>query len=220
VRALLLAGACCLGLARPAAGLSTPPPPQADRMVYYKDMPTWRAYWLLPAVPLDAWTKQFFPDAQHPIDLVEVFGWGAPKVWYAFAPRNEIEFPYIEVLKDDDDGPNRHVEFALVSKNRAPDIEVWIQGYGGNASTVRTSVNGRVLTDTLSRTYALSLHGMRDRRLHFSFDMDGHPAFRIIVQERIPGLPGPGLPEKPAGLTPALLPMTGTTIATDTMLFR
>jgi hypothetical protein len=41
-----------------------------------------------------------------------------------------------------------------------------------------------------------------------------------MEEERIPGLPQQGLPPMPPALARAMLPMTGTTIAADTLQFR
>jgi Peptidase family M28 len=215
VRTLALAGMLVLG----AAGYASPhaaEAPQPNRMTYYKDATTWQAYWLLPGRSLDSWTKNFFPDASEPGELTEVFGHGSTKQWFAVAPRSDVAFPYIELLKDEENYVNRHVEFMLQSKNRAPAIELRIEG----ARAVHTGLGSRVLTDKLSQTWSMSLYGMGDQRLRFSLDMEPGKAFKVVIEERIPGLPPHGLPARPRGMLPVLTPMTETTIATDTLLFR
>jgi hypothetical protein len=107
------------------------------------------------------------------------------------------------------------VEFQLVSKNSAPKITLRLAADG----TRRTSVNGRTLAGP-TRGWSLTLYGMQDQPLDFSFDMKDMASFTVYVQEQIPGLPEHGLPPRPAGLEPALLPMTGKTIASDILLFR
>jgi hypothetical protein len=214
VRGLALAGLGCLAV----AGSASPyrgELPQPNRVVYYKDMPTWRAWWLMPPVQLDGWTRQIFPNAIEPNRFVDVFGWDSDELWHAPAPRTDVAFPYTEMLKNEEE-PHRHVEFVVQSKNRAPNMELWIEG----AKPVRTSVNGRVLTDEKSRHWALSLYGMEGQRLHFAIDLESNPTFQVRVQERIPGLPERELPPRPATARPVLTPMTGTTIAADTLWFR
>jgi hypothetical protein len=214
VRGLLVAGIACLGVARSAI----PEPgelPAPNPLTYYKDMQSWRAWWLAPPRPLDPWTRKVFPNLEEPRRFVDVFGWDSDDVWYSAAPRkDELAFPYAIMLKNQEEP--RQVEFSVTSKNRAPNIELQIR----NGKPVRTSVNGRILTGELSRTWSMSLYGMEDQPLHFTVDMQGHPTFTVLVQERIPGLPLRALPSRPATAKPALLPMTGTTIAADTLLFR
>ncbi|MFL6676407.1 MAG: M28 family peptidase [Massilia sp.] len=214
VRTLVVAGAGCLGIAHSA---SPPEPalPQPNPLVYFKDTPTWQSIWLMPEGPLDAWTRRVFPNTMHPYVLPYMFGPASDPVWYAAAPRNDsIAYPYLQVQKlDDSDG--RHVEFQLVSKNRAPKITLRIDG----GEPLRTSVNGRVLTGAKVRGWSLTMYGMEDQRLNFVFDMAGEPGFMVYVQEQIPGLPERDLPPRPSGMKPDLLPKTGTTIAADILRF-
>jgi hypothetical protein len=214
-RALVLAGAGCLGIAH-SASVPAPVLPQPNRLVYFKDTPSWRSVWLMPRGPLDAWTRQVFPNTLHPYVLPYMLGPDSDPVWYAAAPREDtIAYPKLLIQKVDY-GRWRHVEFRLVSKNSAPKITLRLTGGG----TRRTSVNGRTLTGEPTRGWSLTLYGMQDRPLDFSFDMKSMASFSVYVQEQIPGLPEAGLPPRPASLEPALLPMTGKTIASDILLFR
>lgn len=212
VRALAVASLGCFALTG-NAGASHPPPLQPNPLVYYKDMPTWRAWWLARPPSLDGWTRQLFPNLERPRRLVEVFGWDSDDLWYAPAGDDKLAFPYAILLKNDG-APRRRVEFELTSKNRAPHIRVWIKG--GNPR--RTVVNGRVLTDTASRTWLLSLYGMQDQLLRFSMDMVGDPAFRVHVEERIPGIPEHALSLRIDASR--FMPGTGTTVAADTLWFH
>jgi hypothetical protein len=108
------------------------------------------------------------------------------------------------------------VEFLLRSKNSAPEVTLRMVG----ADTLRTTVNGRVLTDRRYRGWKLDVHGMQDRELRFTFDLVGDPSFMVFIQERMPGIPERDLPLRPAGMLPQLLPRTGTTISADVLLFR
>lgn len=213
VRPLLLAAAASIGLA-----WTTVPPvpalPIANQLVYYKDTPTWCAFWLYPPVPLDPWTRSVFPNTMHPYQLPYLFGPSGKPVWYAAAPRNDgIAYPNLVVEKLEWIGDTKHVEFLLRSRNRAPHIALRIDGAGPK----RASVNGRVLTDTGYRTWRLDLYGMQDQDLHFAFDFDDDPGFTVFVQEILPGVPERDLPPRPADLKPALLPRTGTTISADVL---
>jgi hypothetical protein len=213
-RALVLAGAGCLGIAH-SASVPEPELPRPNRLVYFKDTPSWLSFWIMPRGPLDAWTRQVFPNTMHPYVLPYMLGPDSDPVWFAAAPRDDgIAYPKLLIQKVED-GQSRHVQFQLVSKNRAPKVTMRIAG----GEPLRTSVNGRWLTDRV-RGWSLTLYGMEDKPLDFSFDMKGVPGFQVYVQEQIPGLPGRGLPPRPAGLKPALLPMTGKTIASDILLFR
>jgi hypothetical protein len=214
-RALVLAGAGCLGIAH-SASVPAPELPQPNRMVYFKDTPSWLSFWIMPRGPLDAWTRQVFPNTMHPYVLPYMLGTDSDPVWYAAAPRDDaIAYPQLLVEKVDY-GRGRKVQFKLVSKNSAPKLTLRIAGGG----TRHTSVNGHLLTGEPTRGYMLTLYGMRDQTLNVSFDMKSSASFAVYVQEHIPGLPEHALPPRPAGLKPALLPMTGKTIASDTLLFR
>jgi hypothetical protein len=215
VRPLLAGAGVAFGMAYaavpPAADLPAP-----NRLVYYKDTPSWQAFWLHPAGPLDAWTRQVFPNTLHPYPLPYLFGRDADPVWYAAAPRDDsVAWPDLVIDKDVRSPRRRHVEFTLRSKNRAPDILVRVDG----ACPWRTSVNGRVLTDKSCFSWHVALHGMEDEPLRFAFDFWGDPPFLVYIQERIPGLPGRDLPPRPADLPP-LLPLSGTTVAADVLRFR
>jgi hypothetical protein len=216
VRPLLLGVWACLVLAHRAS--PTPPDlPAPNQLVYYKDTPSWQAFWLYPPIPLDAWTRQIFPNSMHPDLLPYLFGTSSSPVWYAAAKRDDsIAYPYLIIEKDQRGPGGRHVEFLLRSKNSAPALVLRIVGAG----TLRTTVNGRVLTDSRYRGWKLDLHGMQDRDLHFAFDLVGDPSFLVFIQERMPGLPERGLPHRPPGMLPRLLPQTGTTISADVLYFR
>jgi hypothetical protein len=215
VRPLLAGAGVSFGMAY-AAVPHVPDLPAPNRLVYYKDTPSWQAFWLHPAGPLDAWTRQVFPDTLHPYPLPYLFGPDADPVWYAAAQRDDtVAWPDLVIDKDVRGPRQRHVEFTLRSKNRAPDILVRVQG----ACPWRTSVNGRVLTEHACFSWNLGLHGMEDEVLRFAFDFAGDPPFLVYVQERIPGLPARDLPPRPAGLPP-LLPLAGTTVAADVLRFR
>ncbi len=214
VRPLLLGAGVSLGMAY-AAVPQVPELPAPNRLVYYKDTPSWQAFWLHPPGPLDAWTRQVFPNTLHPYVMPYLFGPDADPVWYAAAPRDDdIAWPDLVIDKDERGNHRRHVEFRLRSKNRAPEILMRVQG----ACPHRTAINGRVLTDHDCFSWNLTLHGMGDDELRFAFDFWGDPSFLVYVQERIPGLPERDLPPHPAGLPP-LLPLTGTTVAADVLRF-
>lgn len=213
---MLVAAAAAIGMAYMASP-QVPAMPAQNKLVYFKDTPSWRAFWLYPPVPLDAWTRSVFPNTLHPYPLPYLFGPSGPEVWYAAAPRNDgIAYPDLTIEKVEWIGDIKHVEFRMRSKNRAPRIALRVDGAG----PARASVNGRVLTGEPSRKWSLDLYGMEDRDLHFAFDFYGDPSFTVFIQEYLPGLPERDLPPRPAGLTPALLPLTGTTISADILRFE
>jgi hypothetical protein len=216
VRPLLLGVWACLVLAW--RGSPTPPElPAPNQLVYFKDTPSWQAFWLYPPVPLDAWTRAIFPNTMHPYQLPYLLGTSAGPVWYAAARRDDsIAYPHLIIEKDQRDDDMRHVEFLLRSKNGAPELTLRMVG----AESLRTTVNGRVLTASRHRGWKLDLHGMRDRDLHFAFDLVDDPSFMVFIQERMPGIPERDLPRRPSGMLPHLLPQTGTTISADVLLFR
>lgn len=213
VRAFALAGLAVFALPG-AASVPQATPPRPNPLVYYKDMPTWSEWWLAREPVLDGWSRGLFPGQQTPRTLVDVLGWNSGKVWYTRAKRTGLEFPYALQLVNDST-PQRHIEFDLTSKNRAPNIELRL--YGGKPW--RASVNGRELTnDDQVRNWSMSLYGMEDQALHFRLDMIGDPLLAIKVEERIPGVPEQAL-QKPLPRD-AFIPMTGQTVSTDTMWFR
>jgi hypothetical protein len=177
-------------------------------------MPTWRAWWLAPPDMAREPARHLFPGMAAPRRLVDVFGWDSDNLWYAPADRvDSLSFPRALLLKNEHD-EGRLVEFQLQSKNRAPHIVVTIQ----NAKPRRTQVNGRVLTETESRSWSMSLYGMEDTPLRFAFEMAGDPTFVVRVEERIPGLPEGVAPQAVAGA--GYIPLTGMTVSADTLIFR
>ncbi len=212
-RALLLAGLGSLALAGTAEEFEETPPVRANRLVYYKDMPTWDAYWLKPAGPLDAWERRLFANLSRPHYFVNVFGWEKPEQWYAWAPRTGLEFPFIRILRNGK-APDRHADFTLVSKNRAPEIRLEVIG----ARALRTTMSGRVLTDKEAKTLKIVVYGMEDELLHFRIDVLGNPIFGVRVEEIVPGLPEHLLPPRPVDAAP-LIPLSGTSVSADTLWF-
>lgn len=220
-RALLLAGLGGLALAGSADDFSEAPLARANGLVYYKDMPSWDAYWLHPDAPLDPWQRSLFANLKRPHVFVNVFGWDSPKQWYAWAPRDGLEFPFVRILRNGK-APDRHAEFTLVSKNRAPQIRMEVK----YARPVRVTVNGRVLLDVEAKTLSIVLYGMEDTLLHFRIDVLSDPIFAIKVEEILPGLPERLLPPRPpqpqppqpAGMPP-LIPLSGKSISADVLWF-
>jgi len=211
---LALLAAACLALPGQAAPRATwaPAPAGIERLVYYKDMNTWRAYWLLPDQPLDDWRRQLFPGRQ-PTIFVEVFGWNSPRQWYAEAPREDaIAFPECYLLRNSV-GKVRLGEFTVRSRNRAPHIELRMSG----AKALRSRLDGVPLTSK-EAPWMLSLYGMEDRVLRFEIETAPHEIFAITVQERMPGVPQHLLPPRGPD-TPYLQAPLGMTMSTDILRF-
>lgn len=214
--AVALAFAGCLALPATPSRAAPPEAPALapDRLVYFKDMNSWRAYWLLPPQPLDAWSKRLFPDLARPGIHVDVFGWHSPRQWFATAPRDDgIFYPEAFMLRSPalgKEGDTRQVEFTLRSKNRAPHIELWAAG----TKPLRSTMNGRVL-NTQEVRWSLSLYGMEDELLRFTMDVPADNWMAVMIEERIPGLPThllpPGAPKRMTG--------TGMTISSDVLRF-
>jgi hypothetical protein len=216
VRSLVLGGAGILGIAH-SASLPEAELPQPNPLTYFKDTVSWQSFWLMrPGPPLDRWTRQVFPNTMYPYTLPYLFGLSSDKFWFAAAPRDDgIAYPDLLIQKVVY-GRQRHVEFRMVSRNRAPKVTLLVEGGG----TLRTSVNGRVLAGVPTRGWNLTLYGMEDQPLDFVFDMKSIAGFRVYVQEHIPGVPERHLPPRPPGTQPQLLPVTGETIASDILQFR
>jgi hypothetical protein len=216
VRGLAAAGAACFAVAGSAAPYGSEPIPQPNRMVYLKDAYTWKSYWMLPDVPLDRWSKQYFPNARRAQVQVDAFGYGSPKMWLARAPRSQLGFPDLTVLQDHDDGNRRAVRLTLKSKPEVPFIDLTLAG----ADVIRATLNGRVITADKAATWSLNLYGMGGQVLDFRIDLESDKLARLFVHERIPGLPPHDIAPRPAGMLPPLTPMTETTILSDTLVFR
>jgi hypothetical protein len=211
-RTLLLAGLGGLALAGSASEFEETPPLRANGLVYYKDMPTWDAYWLHPAGELDPWERKLFANLRQPYVFVNVFGWESPRQWYAWAPRDGLKFPFVRILRNGK-APDRHADFTLVSENRAPEIRLKITG----ARPTRAMVNGRTLLDKEAKTLTMVLYGMEDTLLHFRIEVLSDPIFAVRIEEVLPGLPERLLPPRPAAAP--LVPFSGQSIAADTLWF-
>jgi hypothetical protein len=216
VRGAAAVGAACFAVASSATPYGAEPIPQPNRMAYLKDAYTWKSYWMMPAGPLDAWSRKFFPNAKWPEVQVDTFGYGSPKMWLARAPGSALDFPALAVLKDDIIERGRTVEFTLRAKPEAPVVDITLAGAG----TLRSSVNGRAVTDQNTNHYTISLYGMGGQLLHFRFELNSDETTRMFVHERIPGLPANDIGARPAGVAPPMTPMTESTILSDTLLFR
>jgi len=214
VGALALAGAAiCFAIPGSAPQPTTKADAGLERLVYFKDMNTWRAYWLLPPQALGDWGRMLFGQQKEPSIYMEVFGWHSPRQWHAIAPRDDgIAFPECFVLLDQV-GKVRLGRFTVRSKNRAPHIELWMSG----AKALRSRLDGVTLTDS-EGPWRLSLYGMEDRLLRFEIESAADEIFAITVEERMPGLPRHLLPERPANTAP-LPDYAGATHATDILRF-
>jgi hypothetical protein len=212
-RTLLLAGLAGLGGLALAggSGVEEAAPLRANRLVYYKDMPTWDAYWLHPAGALDPWERRLFANLKEPYVFLNVFGWDSPRQWYAWAPRDGLRFPFVRVLRNGQ-APERYADFTLVSENRAPQIRLKVIG----AKAKRVTLNGRTLIDKEAKTLTVVLYGMEDTPLHLRIDVLGDPIYAVRIEEVLPGLPERLLPPRPA--TP-LVPLSGQSVAADTLWF-
>jgi hypothetical protein len=216
-RGLAGASVACFAVASAAAPYGTESIPQPNRMVYLKDAYTWKSYWMMPAGKLDGWARGFFPPDASARVQVNAFGYGSPQMWLAPAPRTaQVGFPDIAVLKDDDNGVRRQIQFTLQGKASVPFIDLSVLG----ADAFRTVLNGRVLTSSRTASLTLNLYGMGAQKLDFRFDLESDKLARVSIHERAPGLPAHGGPERPAGMQPPLTPMTATTIMSDTLVFR
>lgn len=216
VRGLGVAGIACFTVAGTAAPYGAAPLPQPNRMVYLKDAASWRAYWMMPDIPLDAWSRSFFPQHARAQVQVDAFGWNSRAMWLAPAPRTSVEFPSLASVSDVDDGNQRHIRFHLNAKPSVPFIDLTLTG----SDAFHSSLNGRQLSNLRSASYTLSLYGMGGQTLDIAFDTESDKRAEIAVNERTPGLPAQTASERPAGLPPPFTPMTATTIATDTLVFR
>ncbi|MFC5480534.1 M28 family peptidase [Massilia suwonensis] len=210
-RTLLLAGLGGLALAGSAGTVDEPVALRANGLVYYKDMPSWDAYWLHPAGALDPWERTLFAKLKEPYVFLNVFGWDSPPLWYAWAPRDGLQFPFVRILRNGQ-APQRHADFTLVSQNRAPQVRLKVIG----ARVTHATVNGRVLLDSEAKTLAIVLYGMEDDLLHFRIDVVGDPIYAVRIEEVLPGLPERLLPARPQV---ALVPFSGQSIAADTLWF-
>jgi hypothetical protein len=212
-RILLAAGLGGLALVGSADEFTEPPPVRANNLVYYKDMPSWDAYWLHDDAPLDAWERRLFSNLKKPYIFVNVFGWESPKQWYAWAPRDGLEFPFVRVLRNGR-GPGRYADFMLVSKNRAPEIRLRVL----NTRTARVTLNRRLLLENDAKSLTIVLYGMEDALLHFRIDVQTDAIFGVKVEEILPGLPERLLPPRPAE-APRLVPLSGKSVAADVLWF-
>jgi Zn-dependent M28 family amino/carboxypeptidase len=210
--ALVLVVAGCLALPAGAVQRDAQPvaPEGVENLVYYKDMNTWRAYWLLPQQPLGDWRRELFPGRAAPTAFVEVFGLRSTPQWYAVAPRDDaIAFPECFILLNRV-GKVRLAKFTVRSKNRAPHIALNMVG----AKALRSRLDGMPLTSKES-VWSLSLYGMEDRVLQFEIESEADDIFAVTVQEHMPGLPRHLLPPRGQGVAPQV----GSTMSTDILRF-
>lgn len=189
------------------SGAATP-----NRMTYLNDGYSWKAWWIMPAEPLDGWSRPFFTSAVHgPREVREVYGMPHKEQWVAPAPRNKIAYPDIVMLKDDDNGARRRIMFTLRSRNKAPTIELRVEG----AYTLASRLDGKLLTDKTASTFRMSVHGTGARDHKVELDLASGSVARIFVEERIPGLP-----DGAGGARPAHIPLSEMTVSSDMLVLR
>ena len=183
-----------------------------NRMTYLNDGYSWKAWWIMPAEPLDGWSRPFFASAVNgPREVREVFGMTRKEQWVAPAPRNKIAYPDIAVLKDDDNGARRRIMFTLRSQNKAPTIELRVEG----AYTLASRLDGKLLTDKTASAFRMSVHGTGAASHKVELDLASGSVARIFVEERIPGLP-----DGAGGARPAHIPLSEMTVSSDMLVFR
>jgi hypothetical protein len=182
-----------------------------NRMTYVHDAYSWKAWWVMPAEPLDAWSRPFFADTGGPRELREIYGASRADQWVARAAHKQVALPDIVVLRDDDDGESRKIVFTLRSKNKAPTIDLRVDG----ASTLRAALDGKVVTSHEAKAWSMSLHGTGDSAHRFELVLSSGTIARVYIAERIPGLPG-GVD----AARPAHIPLTAMTVASDMLVFR
>ena len=182
-----------------------------NRMTYLKDTYSWKAWWVLPAGALDAWARPFFKNTNGPREMREVAGMTRDELWVARAPRNHVAFPDIVVLRDEEGSTVRRIAFTMRSKNRAPTIELRLDG----ADVLQARLDGKVITDKTAKFWSMSLHGTGDRKHHFELELSPGSIARMYIAERIPGLP-----DNAGGPRPAHTPLSETTVASDMLVFR
>jgi hypothetical protein len=183
-----------------------------NRMAYINDAYSWKAWWVMPAGRLDAWARPFFVSARNgPREMREIYGMPREEQWVARAPGQKIAYPDIVVLKDDDNGVRRRIMFTLRSQNRAPTIELRVEG----ADTLQARMDGKVLTDSTASSWSSSLHGTGAQDHKFELDLASGNIARVYIKERIPGLP-----EGIGGERPAHTPLSASTVSSDMLVFR
>jgi len=210
VAPLLLAGCACSLVT--ASGM-----PQYDRaltrpnpMTYLKDTYSWKAWWLMPAAPLDAWSRPYFGATNGPRTLREVFGMSQDELWVAPAPRNAIAFPDVMAVRDSEVDGRRRIAFTVRSKNNAPTIHIRV----ADATTLTARLNGKLVTNKRSSLWSLSLHGSGTSVNLVELEIETEGIARIYIQERIPGLP-----DEAGRPRPGHTPHTGMTVASDMLVF-
>lgn len=235
VRGMATAAIACFAVAGSAApyesgsgsasSAGAAPLPQPNRLVYLKDAATWKSYWMVADWPastsrqLDPWTRGFFPAAGGKAEP-EAEGWHSRTTWLAPAPAAALAYPLLRALGDSDDGRQRHLRFTLAAKVAVPLTEVSVS----DSITMRSSVNGRLLSQRPTASYTLRLYGMGGELLDFRFDVASARGATIEVVERRPGLPEladvPATAPSRRPAPPSMTPMTATTIARDSLVFR
>jgi hypothetical protein len=182
-----------------------------NRMTYLNDAYSWKAWWVMPAEPLDSWSRPFFAGANGPREMREIHGMTRMEQWVARAPRHKITYPDIVVLKDDNDGARRRIMFTLRSRNKAPTIALRVEG----ADTLESRLDGKVLTNQSASAWSLNLHGTGASEHKFELDLSPGSIARVYIEERIPGLP-----DGTGGARPAHTPLTEMTVSSDMLVFR
>lgn len=182
-----------------------------NRMSYVNDAHSWKAWWVMPAEPLDAWARPFFANTGGPRELREIYGAGSAEQWVARAPRTKVALPDIAVLADDDNGARRRIAFTMRSQNKAPTIALRVEG----AATLAARLDGKVISAGSASRWSMSLHGTGASAHKVELDLAPGSSARVYIEERIPGLP-----DGAGGARPRHTPLSAMTVASDMLVFR
>lgn len=207
---LLLAGCACSLVNASSLPQYEQPLMRPNSMMYLKDTYSWKAWWLMPAAPLDNWSRPYFGGTNGPRTLREVFGMSQDELWVAPAPRDGIAFPDVIAVRDEEVDGRRRIAFTVRSKNKAPTIHIRV----ADAYTLEARLNGKVITNKRSKLWSLSLHGSGTSTNLVELDIEPDTIARVYIQERIPGLP-----DEAGHPRPGRTPHTGMTVASDMLVF-
>ncbi len=168
--------------------------PQPVNLFYIKDAKANLAYWISDNATLNNWSRNFFPGIAQRQPMPGLFGDDAGLFWASRAPDVGLSAPSITVLEDKSDGTKRMLSLEVKSLRAEANFLVTLEG----AKVLRSSLNGRPLTDTPRAQWALRASGMQDRAVQLGLEIEASKDFRIRVRERSFGLPLNNLPARPA----------------------
>jgi hypothetical protein len=211
-RGFLPAGAAVLSLGFFVTGLVTAGfdrrHPQMDNVVYALNADTGKALWVSTDGRPDAWTAQFFPNAERK-GLPDLFPLTRMTFLQGEAPAVSLAAPQATVIEDRRDGDLRTLQLHVTSPRKAPVVSLYMDA---NSEVVSSSINGKAIGGTEGaprsaepRPWALEYYGLPEAGADLTLVIRSSQPVKLLIDDRsyqLPAASGITIKARPENLMP------------------